>query len=171
MAPKKKGNNKADDDWENELGEAPDSVAVAETATEEDEVAKGPDNGGMGGGLLAALHKNRTKKAKKGKPIQEDFVEGEDPTATENGDPGDAIATKAPEEATTDDLFGPASAKGKGGKGKLNKTAEKEDEDEEDAGEEGGMKSKKEKEKEKKERERLRKKENVRILCDSSIDT
>ena len=163
MPPKKKGGKKANDDWENDLGETPDVVAKAsETATPE-EATKDADEDVMAGGLMAALRKNKKQKAKKGKPVQEDFVDGEDPTVTDGVDGVDNIAAKAPEEATAEDLFGPESTKGKGGKGKQGKAAEKpEGEDDEDAvGDGSGLKSKKEKEKEKKEREKQRKKEQV----------
>jgi translation initiation factor 5B len=153
MAPKKKGNKKADDDWENEVAETPETVTLdngeAKQEGGEDEAE------GMSGGLMAALRKNKNKKAKKGKPVQDDFVDGEDP---ENGDGAD---TKAPEEATAEDLFAPVPAKGKGGKGGKGGPAKQDAEDDGDA---GGLKSKKEKEKEKKEREKQRKKEQVRRL-------
>jgi len=173
MAPKKKGSKKqADDDWEAELGEAVppangdysiDTSAVATTPQE-----NGDDDGQMGGGLLAALKKNRNKKAKKGKVLDNDFVEGEDPTAAPDTD-GNNFSNKQPEEATFDDndddddddgddgddVFAGNAKKGKGGAtGKAAETTTKEEtKDTEDAGDEDGVgkvKSKKEKEKEKK---------------------
>ncbi|GAQ11377.1 eukaryotic translation initiation factor 5B [Aspergillus lentulus] len=149
MAPKKKGNRKQDDDWEAELGE---SIApVSEQPKEETPADAAPEEDGMGGGLLAALRKNKTKKAKKGKPVN-DFVEGEDATEQANGDVD--FASKQPEEGTFDeeDVFAgkknqkpakatppaPASVEGDG---------------------EIRVKSKKEKEREKKEREKQRKRE------------
>ena len=175
MAPKKKGNKKANDDWEAELGETPDPIVAAAQEGEEKDPAKDEaedDIGGGGGGLLAALKKNKKNKKAKGKHVEEDFVEGEDPSGTDNinghAEP-DAIvdlANKAgPEEATADDVFAAALAKGKGGKGKKDEQT-KEDADED--GEGGGLKSKKEKEKEKKEREKQRKKEQVCLLHGSS---
>ena len=162
MPPKKKGNKKANDDWEAELGESADPVAAPAETTNQDDVGGGggDDVDGMGGGLMAALRKNKSRKAKKGKPVQDDFVEGEDPTAAD-GINGDNLASKAPEEAAGDDLFAPIPAKGKGAKGKPGKVEEPAD-DASETGEPAGLKSKKEKEKEKKEREKQRKKEQVR---------
>ncbi|KKY23613.1 putative mitochondrial translation initiation factor if [Phaeomoniella chlamydospora] len=158
MAPKKKGGKKAqNDDWENELGEVPDSApqdANSSTAQDDDAATEvNPEEEFGGGGLLAALKKNKTKKAKKGKPTQE-FVEGEDPTSGAATPPATDLNGKAPEEATfeEDDVFAGTAKKGKGG----NKPAQDADVDTEET---GGMKSKKEKEKEKKEREKQRKKE------------
>ena len=156
MPPKKKGSKRQEEDWEADLGEAAPSSAPAESAPDND----GEDNeeGGEdgGGGLLAALRKNKNKKAKKGKPVN-DFVEGED-AADANGDSD--LAAKAPEEGTMDDedvFAGKKAAKGKGAAAA--KPVSKE-------AEEGEMrvKSKKEKEKEKKEREKQRKKEQVCFL-------
>ena len=71
----------------------------------------------MGGGLLAALRKNKDKRKKKGK-VDNDFVEGEDPNGVAT--PIDVgLDTKAPEEANfnEDDVFtGSGGKKGKGGK-------------------------------------------------------
>jgi len=186
MAPKKKGNKKAQDDWESELGETPDPIAVAHQEAKDAEIANDaptgtvdgePETAAPAGGLLAALKKNKTKKAKKGK-IQEDWLEGEDPP-TADGTNGDAappvdLSAKAPEEASfeDEDIFGGAggSKKGKGGKKAAEMPAEVDEaEDKHDAdgdgdedGETGGkVLSKKEKEKEKKEREKQRKKEQV----------
>jgi translation initiation factor 5B len=160
MAPKKKGGKKAQDDWENDLGETVDPVAEATKQAKAEEAsgdAAGDDD--MGGGILAALRKNRAKKAKKGKHI-EDFVEGEDPTL-DNAAPAPLdLAAKAPEEATMDDedVFGQPDKKGKGAKGK-GKTDDALEDVEFHA--DGRVKTKKEKEKEKKEREKQRKKEQV----------
>ena len=171
MAPKKKGNKKGNDDWEAELGETPDPIAAAAQEAKETETSQQTqedgDEGG-GGGLLAALKRNKTKKQKKGKHVEEDYLEGEDPPAT-NGVNGHTeldgiqdLTTKAPEEANADDLFDTQVTKVKGGKGKHGRAAEEAKEDEALDGEEGGgLKSKKEKEKEKKEREKQRKKEQV----------
>jgi translation initiation factor 5B len=172
MPPKKKGAKKGADDWEAELGEIPDPIAAATQAAKEETAAKVEDEEDLGGGgLLAALKKNKAKKQKKGKIVQEDYVDGEDPPDV-NGVNGhvateatDDLTTKAPEEATADDLFAEPT-KGKGGKEKQTKVDAKpaEDEDEE-LGEDGKVKSKKEKEKEKKEREKQRKKEQVGHIC------
>ena len=168
MAPKKKANKKGNDDWEADLGESPDAVDDAAQQITENENVKAEledEASGGGGGLLAALKKNKKIKKAKGKHVDEDVPEGEDPSITDdgNGNPGpDAntlLANKAgPEEATAEDLFAAVAPKGKSGK------AKKEEPIKEDAdvdGETGGLKSKKEKEKEKKEREKQRKKEQV----------
>ena len=176
MPPKKKGNRK-DDDWDEGLGESPDPIAAATEQAKADEAAQNDaaaDEGGSGG-LLAALKKNRGKKAKKGKVVNE-IVEDEDLSAqnadgaTANEAPGqDDLASKAPQEASMEDedVFAPPSQKGKGAKGaKGGKQPQKvvKDEDDDDDGEldeSGKVKSKKEKEKEKREREKQRKKEQV----------
>lgn len=170
MAPKKKGAKKQQDDWEADLGESIDPVAQAEEAAQNGEAdqtkpatEEGDDGEAGGGGLLAALRKNKTKRAKKGK-AENDFVEGEDPTA--NGEePATDLGAKAPEEATFDDdedAFAAPGKKGKGGK-KQPAQALVDDDDDNDSVASGaaGVKSKKEKEKEKKEREKQRKKEQV----------
>ncbi|KKK19224.1 hypothetical protein P175DRAFT_0492936 [Aspergillus ochraceoroseus IBT 24754] len=155
MAPKKKGNKRHEEDWEAELGESapaggsesPAQEAPAAAAAEE-------EDGEMAGGLLAALRKNKNKKAKKGKP-QNDFVEGEDASEDANGGAtATDFSSKQPEEGNfdEDDVFA-------GNKKKPIKAADpapKADEDE-DSG--FRVKSKKEKEREKKEREKQRKKE------------
>ncbi|OAL72849.1 mitochondrial translation initiation factor IF-2 [Trichophyton violaceum] len=146
MAPKKKSNKKADDDWEAELGESIAPVNQTEKKEEPQADAAAPEeDDDLGGGLLAALRKNKNKKAKKGKPTN-DFVEGEDPAST--------IESKQPEEGTfdEDDVF---AGKPKPAKGVAKKEAAKPSESEEG----GKLKSKKEKEREKKEREKQRKKE------------
>lgn len=147
MPPKKKGNKRQEEDWEADLGEAaPD--APAPQADESQDGADGEGETAPAGGLMAALRKNKAKKAKKGKA--NDFVEGEDP-ATD-------LASKQPEEGTFDeeDVFA----------GKPKKPI-KEEPAAKPATEEGDgefrVKSKKEKEKEKKEREKQRKKEQVRL--------
>ena len=171
MAPKKKGNKKGNDDWESELGETVDPIAAATQEAKDAEAAAEadkPDDEANGGGLLAALKKNKSKKQKKGKPVKEDYLDGEDPPST-NGDllntgtdGTDLAVAKAPEEATADDLFAAAPTKAKGGKGKQTGSQPTAKEDEDESGDEGGgIKSRKEKEKEKKEREKQRKKEQV----------
>ena len=124
---------------------------------------------------MAALKKNKEKRKKKGKAVENDFVEGEDPTQEDgktDGAPEEPVvdlAAKAPEEATMEDEEFAQPSKGKkGGKGgkqqqQIKKAAEPEaaepedDDDDEAAG--GRVKTKAEKEKEKKEREKQRKKE------------
>jgi translation initiation factor 5B len=157
MAPRKKGGKKQADDWEAELGETPD--AVPEASTTED-VNGGAEEEMGGGGLLAALKKNKNKRAKKGKPV-DDFVEGEDPPATNGPAEDSKLDSKAPVEANFDeeDVFSGTGKKGKAGKKAPEKPAE--DVADGDKDEEGGLKSKKEKEKEKREREKQRKKEQV----------
>ena len=186
MAPKKKGNKKGNDEWEADLGETPDPIAAAAQEAKEAEAAQdaAPDEAsGGGGGLLAALKKNKSNKKKKGKVVEEDYVDGEDPPAVGslNGHPEpdgiQNLATKAPEEATTEDLFEEQAAKAKGGKSKQGKKdvtgVSNEDGDRDDAedGGAGGIKSKKEKEKEKKEREKARKKEQVRTFLNVSPES
>ncbi|KAL8803277.1 MAG: hypothetical protein Q9223_006290 [Gallowayella weberi] len=171
MAPKKKGNKKGTEDWEADLGESVDPIAAATQQAKEEEVtqdAAEADSGAGGGGLLAALKKNKKQKQKKGKPVQEDYLEGEDApaadgvTADAEANGIDLLAAKAPMEANADELFDapPTTKQQKGGKAKSGKPeAVPKDEDEDSAGDGGGLKSKKEKEKEKKEREKQRKKE------------
>lgn len=154
MPPKKKGGKKQEEDWEGKLGEAA-SETNGEPVEPKPE-AKNEDEDEMGGGLLAALKKNRSKKAKKGKLLDNDFVEGEDPAQEANG--ALDLASKQPEEATFDDGDDDDGVLGPPKKGKsAAKPAKDEPEEPEDEG--GKVKSKKEKEKEKKEREKQRKKE------------
>ena len=171
MAPKKKGNKKGNDDWEADLGETVDPIAAATQEAKETDAAQdvAEDEAAAGGGLLAALKKNKSKKQKKGKPIQEDYLDGEDPPQADgaviDGEPNgtDSPAIKAPEEANADDLFDTQpTTKQKGGKARPGKaeSGEKDDGEESD-GEGGGLKSKKEKDRERKEREKQRKKEQV----------
>lgn len=171
MAPKKKAGKKQQDDWEADLGEDPDTAATqaakegeAEQTQPAEENDAGDEIGGGGGGLLATLRKTKDKRKKKGK-VDNDFVDGEDPTG--NGDDSGAVAdttSKAPEEATFDDdedvFAGNAGKKGKGGV----KSIPEDDDDNDSVAGGGGMKSKKEKEKEKREREKARKKEQVELL-------
>lgn len=170
MAPKgKKGKKQQQDDWEAELGEdATQQInGTVDTEQSQEKQTDEPDADGEsgGGGLLAALRKNKDKRKKKGR-ADNDFVEGEDPTADVEvgGVEDDGLAAKAPEEANFDDedvFAGNANKKGKGGK----KEAQQDDEDQDGEDVAGGMKSKKEKEREKKEREKARKKEQVRRTC------
>lgn len=162
MPPKKKSNKKGNDEWEAELGETVNPIAAAfqeSKATEATPNGEEDDFGAGGGGLLAALKKNKSKKQKKGKVVEDDYVDGEDPPADDIN--GIEFIAKAPEEATTDDVFEALITKAKGSKGKQGKV----DEQKHASDEEGGtLKSKKEKEKEKKEREKQRKKEQVFYL-------
>jgi translation initiation factor 5B len=156
MPPKKKGNKKAQDDWEAELGE---SVAPSAPTNGTNGDANGDheedEEGGGGGGLMARMRKSKEKRKKKG--LDNDFVEGEDPAGAADDQDQDAAA-KAPEEATMDDEFGALPAK-KGGKGK---PTPKETPAATDDAEEGGrILTKAEKEKLKKEREKQRKREQV----------
>lgn len=150
MPPKKKGNKRQDEDWEAELGEAAPEAPAPQAETPEDG-ADGETESAPVGGLMAALRKNKAKKAKKGKA--NDFVEGEDPAAAAD------LASKEPEEGTfdEDDVFA----------GKPKKATKEVPAAKPAAAEEGDgefrVKSKKEKEKEKKEREKQRKKEQVRL--------
>ena len=143
MAPKKKGNKRQEEDWEADLGESAPAVEAppAEEAPADNEEAPV-------GGLMAALRKNKAKKAnKKGKA--NDFVEGEDASA------GNDLASKEPEEGNfdDDDVFA-------GKKTKPIKDIVKPSVEEPEAGE-FRVKTKKEKEREKKEKEKQRKKEQV----------
>jgi translation initiation factor 5B len=157
MAPKKKGNKRQEEDWEADLGESAPAVNDAPAEENGDAEANGDDDQ-MGGGLLAALKKNRSKKAKKGK-VQNDFVEGEDAAqADANGDAEVDFASKAPQEGTFDDEDDVFAGKPKKGK-PAQAAAKTQPVGEEEDG--GKVKSKKEKEKEKKEREKQRKKEQV----------
>lgn len=160
MAPKKKGGKKQADDWEAELGETIDPIAQAtadaKKTEDEQDAADGEINGG---GLMAAIRKNKDKRAKKGKPVLNDFVDGEDPDDAAPTPPVEDLAAKAPTEATfddeEDDVFAGNAKKGKGGKKQTQQTPAEDGEDDEG----GGVKSKKEKEREKKEREKQRKRE------------
>lgn len=179
MAPKKKGTKKGNDDWEADLGE---SVDPATAATKNDEVTPNADeapdkqndvDGIGGGGLLAALKKNKSRKQKKGKAVSEDYLDGEDPPIADGIDgTGEAenLAAKKPQEATAEEVPTPPVSKSlKSDKGKQTtfseapkETLEDVPREEDGSGYEGGtVKSKKEKEKEKKEREKQRKKEMV----------
>ncbi|KAF2723007.1 hypothetical protein K431DRAFT_337831 [Polychaeton citri CBS 116435] len=169
MAPKGKKGKKAADDWDADLGETVDPIAQAtenakaEAAAQDD--AEEDAEGGGGGGLMAALKKNKEKRKKKGKGVDNNFLDGEDPTAQDGGlspqpEPVD-LSEKAPEEATLDDVDDfAAPVKGKKG-GKQQKGAKKQEEAEDEGDEEdgGGIKTKAQKEKERKEREKQRKKE------------
>jgi hypothetical protein len=162
MAPKKKGNKKAqDDDWEAELGEsvAPQDNTAVEAKSED--VAAEDD--AAGGGLMAALAKRGKKKNKKGGANLE--VEGEDPPPVDGAN-GDDFESKAPQEGTFDDddedvfagNYGKKKAKG-GAAAKVEEPVEARSESPADGA--PRVKTKAEKEKEKKEKEKQRKKELV----------
>ncbi|KAL6791400.1 hypothetical protein GGI42DRAFT_183188 [Trichoderma sp. SZMC 28013] len=147
MAPKKKGNKNAQEDWEAELGEsiapAGDAPPAAEQNGEDDEAAGG-------GGLMAMLRKNKEKRKKKGIVDEEPAPE---PVAED-------LSAKAPVEASLDDdEFALPQKKGKGGKGKPAPAPAAKDDDKDDLEESGRILTKAEKEKLKKEREKQRKKE------------
>lgn len=164
MAPKGKKGKKAGDDWDEGLGESADPIAQADADAKAADAANDAaedDMAGGGGGLMAALKKNKEKRKKKGKAVDNDFLDGEDPTITPTVDESLDLASKAPAEAgmdDEDDTFGAPAKKGKGGKGGKQQPAKAAAEDE---GEGGGVKTKAQKEKEKKEREKQRKKEQV----------
>ncbi|KAK0764547.1 hypothetical protein N5P37_003949 [Trichoderma harzianum] len=147
MAPKKKGNKNAQEDWEAELGEsiapAGDAPPAAEQNGEDGEAAGG-------GGLMAMLRKNKEKRKKKGIVDEEPAPE---PVAED-------LSAKAPVEASLDDdEFALPQKKGKGGKGKPAPAPAAKDDDKDDLEEPGRILTKAEKEKLKKEREKQRKKE------------
>jgi translation initiation factor 5B len=157
MAPKKKGNKKAqEDDWEAEMGETITPQNGAEPTA--DDAAPAEDT--AGGGLMAALQRRGKKKKNKGAEFE---LEGEDPPAAGVNDAEAALESKAPQEATfdddDDDVFAGnyGKKKGKGGAA-AEKQEEPADEKTDDA---PRVKTKAEKEKEKKEKEKQRKKELV----------
>jgi translation initiation factor 5B len=166
MAPKGKKGKKAADDWDEGLGETVDPIAQAEQDAKAAEAAQDEEEEG-GGGLMAALKKNKEKRKKKGRAVDNDFLDGEDPTqqdgaATPQPEPEAVdLSAKAPEEATMDDedaFTQPAKGK-KGGKGGKQPPARADPEPADDEDDGGRAKTKAEKEKEKKEREKQRKKE------------
>ncbi|CAI7621039.1 unnamed protein product [Penicillium glandicola] len=146
MAPKKKSNKRQEEDWEADLGESAPAAAPADEQPQED----ANDDAAPVGGLMAALRKNKAKKAKKGKT--NDFVEGED-AAGANAEVVDPLAGKQPEEGNFDDDDVFAGKKTKPIKEVVKPVAEEQPEGE------FRVKSKKEKEREKKEKEKQRKKE------------
>ncbi|KKY38470.1 putative eukaryotic translation initiation factor 5b [Diaporthe ampelina] len=159
MAPKKKGNKKAQDDWEAELGEtiAPANGAdVPAPENGDDAAAAAEDDAPATGGLMGLMRKNKERRKKKGLPE----LEGEDAPGAEPAEPAEEKA--APAEANIEDEFALPDKKGKGGKGKQQAKpapAAKGVDDETDAS--GRVLTKAEKEKLKKEREKQRKKENA----------
>lgn len=151
MAPKKKGAKKGNDDWDAGLGEP--AVPQADAGDAGDAQEGNDDQDGGAGGLMALMKKNKERRKKKG--LADDFVQDEDPPATE---PAADTADKAPEEASLDDEFALPAKKNKGQA--KNKQPQKAADDE--IGEDGRMLTKAEKEKLKKEREKQRKREQVR---------
>lgn len=164
MPPKKKGNKKAQDDWEADLGETipPHATEPNDTAADAnaDADANGDDATG-GGGLMAMLRKNKEKRKKKGL-ADDDLVQGEDAPGAVSAE----LNSKAPQEATLEDEFALPEKKGKAAKGKpAAKKGEPADDDDDDDDVNGGrILTKAEKEKLKKEREKQRKKEQVCLL-------
>jgi translation initiation factor 5B len=160
MPPKKKNNKKANDDWEAEVAETPETVAAPEASKDAPADADPEEEFAPKGGLMAMMRKRDKKKKGKG---GDDFVEGEDPPATEEVPD---LSEKAPVEASIDDEFALPGKKGKG-KNAAAKPApapvKGEDEDEE-TGADGKVLTKAQKEKLKKEREKQRKKENVSFI-------
>lgn len=154
MAPRKKSGKQVEDE-DSATNENPTTASEISPA---DQVNGGGDAEPSEGGLLAALKKNKSKRAKKGKPV-DSFVEGEDPPAADEGGWTSSFDDKAPAVANFDeeDVFSGAATKGKSGKKAVERLADGLVDANKD--EEGGLKSKKEKEKEKKEREKQRKKE------------
>ncbi|OTB00056.1 hypothetical protein M426DRAFT_324553 [Hypoxylon sp. CI-4A] len=157
MPPKKKGNKKAADDWEADLGEsiAPangDDTTAADAAPEEDQ----DEDEAPAGGLMAMMKKNREKRKKKG--LSEDFADGGNAPGAE---PAEVAMPKVAEEATMEDEFALPEKKGKGGKQNKQQQAKAAaaNADDEETGEGGRILTKAEKEKLKKEREKQRKRE------------
>ncbi len=155
MAPKKKNNKKAANDWESELGEpaavaAPGDPEIQDGSNEADAEEEFP-----AGGLMAMMRKRQKKK--KGKQVEEDFIEGEDPQAEAIAD----LAEKAPLEASLEDEFALPDKKGKGKATPARHSKEADEGDE--TGADGKVLTKAQKEKLKKEREKQRKKENVSL--------
>ncbi|KAH6997522.1 hypothetical protein BKA56DRAFT_565515 [Ilyonectria sp. MPI-CAGE-AT-0026] len=148
MAPKKKGNKKAQDDWESELGESVAPQAPAADAGDANGDANDDDEAG-GGGLMAMLRKNKERRKKKG-------IVDEDPEPV--AAPVEDLSAKAPTEANMDDEFALPEKKGKGGKNKQQQAKKNEPAAGDDA-DSGRVLTKAEKEKAKKEREKMRKKE------------
>ncbi|KAK4204117.1 putative eukaryotic translation initiation factor 5B [Triangularia verruculosa] len=168
MPPKKKGNKKANDDWEAEaFGETP--AAADASAAAADGAAPAEDEA-PAGGLMARMKKMKEKRKQKG--MDEDWLNEVDTAPDGAAAPDEAAAQEpaaapaAPVEASMEDEFAlPVKKGGKQQKGvtqvsknQLAKAAaEKKEEDE--LAEGGRVLTKAEKEKLKKEREKQRKKE------------
>jgi len=149
MAPKKKGNKNADDDWEPEA-ETASPALQADIAKDAPSEADAEDEFPAGG--LMAMMRKKQKKGKKGKA--DELVEGEDPIAMDD----QATSDKAPIEASIDDEF---TIPDKKNKSKGSAPVKDENGDEDERGADGKVLTKAQKEKLKKEREKQRKKENV----------
>lgn len=163
MAPKKKGNKKAQqDDWEAELGETV-APAGTESPKAEEAPAAAEEDAGFGGGLMASLQRRKQKKGKKNQNDDWEAELGEDAPGQNNGAESPApLESKAPQEGSLedeDDVFAGNYGKKKG-KAQDNKKKEepKVEEKKDDA---PRVKTKAEKEREKKEKEKQRKKEMV----------
>ncbi|KAG5966753.1 hypothetical protein E4U58_002440 [Claviceps cyperi] len=154
MPPKKKGNKKAQDDWEADLGETipPANETVAGTNNADPEASDDRESSG-GGGLMAMLRKNKERRKKKGL-ADDESVNGEEASASV---PPQDLSSKAPQEASLDDEFALPEKKGKGTKAKT--AAKQDDAADGNEGESGKILTKAEKEKLRKEREKQRKKE------------
>lgn len=161
MAPKKKGNKKAQDDWEADLGETvpPTNAAATESNAGGDLAANGDEEASGGGGLMAMLRKNKEKRKKKGLADDEQAEDADAP----GSEPAEDLSNRAPPETVLDDEFALPEKKGKAGKGKP--APKKEEPEDGNVGESGKILTKAEKEKLKKEREKQRKKEQVRATC------
>lgn len=160
MAPKKKGNKKAQqDDWEAELGET-----IAPAATESPQAEEAPavteEDAGFAGGLMASLQRRKQKKGKKNQNDDWEAELGEDASAQNGGAESPApLESKAPQEGSFDDeedVFAGNYGKKKG-KAQDNKKEEPKVEEKKDDA--PRVKTKAEKEREKKEKEKQRKKE------------
>lgn len=168
MAPKKKGNKKANDDWEAELGESIAPVnnngAAADAASP---AAAEEEASGGGGGLMERMRKAKEKRKKKGLDDWEAELGETAPGAEKPAEEAvPDLSAKVAEEANLDDEFALPEKKGKGGKGKQQQQQQKAapaaaaKKDEDAAGDDGPrVLTKAEKEKLKKEREKQRKKE------------
>lgn len=162
MAPKKKGNKKAqEDDWDADMGETitPQNGGAEEPKAEE----AAPGDEAAGGGLMAALQRRGKKKKNKGADFE---LEGEDPPVDGANGADATVESKAPQEATFDDdeedVFAGNYGKKKGKGGAAAAAAEKQEEPQEEKTDDAPrVKTKAEKEKEKKEKEKQRKKELV----------
>ena len=158
MAPRTKTGNKGADDWDEGLGET--VAPTKQTEQDASGVDAAADEDAGTSGLMAALKKNKEKRKKKGKAVDNDFVDGEDPGAGTPTEPIADLSSKAPEEATLDDdeTFAQLTKGKKGGK-QQGKKAPAPTDGEGEADAEGKVKTKAEKEKERKEREKQRKRE------------
>lgn len=165
MAPKKKNNKKANDDWEAELGEtiAPVTPPADDKAPEEADA----DNEFPAGGLMATMKKRKDKKKKKGPAQDEDEeLDGANTPAAEE-EPEVDLSTKVAEEADMDDEFALPDKKSKKGGKKAPEPAPEPAAGDDDAEEGGRVMTKKEKEKAKKAREQQRKKEQVCYIVEA----